>query len=810
MIAHPVLPEQVSRVLDAVADGAAPRFGIVAPGGYGKTTVLREVVRACEDAGITATTVDDAHLLPDAELLALRARVERGDGAVVVAYRPWPRSRALSALAESLGRVRPALALEPFTREQVRAVLPAPARAHADFVHRQTGGVPRFVLRFTGITAAEVPPDVVASFRADLDWLDVDVQKFLLAAEAGAALRLDLLGGLLGGDVDAVGDVIEAGRATGLLAPDGALLPVARLAVAELSRTDRRIAVRQRLAELQLRSGGPVLELVRPLLGAAGPEAAGAEAAGSGAAGSGATVAVAAGPEMAAAFQAAAAEALPADPALAARLLAAVGTPSAEVAVRRAVACAMAGDLDAALRLADGVISSDPAHRGRAAEVAAIALAHRGQLARATELHRWSPSSTSTAFAVIGEVGTGRLPAEPLPVAPPTMLDGGASLMAQGVLESVTGSATTALSTLVRAAGLLEPAGSAVLLPDSPAALAALVALHGGEPAVAESVLDRAVATSLGGALMAVRHRLLRAWVAMLRGNLARARETLVALRRTGRPLEPRDWVFAIALEVGIARRNSDLATLRRTWEQACEAVLRHPVDLFTFLPLGEFAAAAARMRDQHRLAPHLAEARELLHALGDPPLWGVPLHWSALHAAVTAEETRAAEEHAASLAAVADRSRYAGVMSTAAENWLDVLAGRVDADRVEEAARGLHAVGQWWDAARLAGQAAIRTSDRQAMVRLLDCARLLQGRPAGGTARAKAPEPVVEHDGGKLSDREREVAELVVRGLTYKQVGDRLFISAKTVEHHVARIRQRLGCGSRAELLDQLRQIVG
>lgn len=797
MTARPVLSRQVSQVLDVVAAGSVVRLGIVAPGGYGKTTVLREVERAFEDAGAPATVVDDAHLLPDAELLALRARVERGDESVVVAYRPWPRSRALAALAESLGRSRPSLVLEPLTREQVRAVLPASARGLVDFVHQQTGGVPRFVRRLAGLTAAEVPAEVVASFRADLDWLDPDVQKYLLAAEAGAALRLDLLGGLLGGDADAVGDVIEAGRATGLVSADGTLPPIARTAVAALSRTDRRIAVRQRLAELQLRSGGPVLELVRPLVGLGGS--------GVGAGGQ----AGVAGPELAAAFRAAADEALATDPALAERLLAASGTPSAEVAVRRATAAAMAGDLDAAMRLADQVISSgDAAHRGTAAEVAAIALAHRGQLARGTELHRWSPSSTSAAFAVIGQVGTGRLPAEPLPVAPPTMLDGGASLMAQGVVESVTSSATTALSTLVRAAGLLEPAGKAVLLPDTPAALAALVALHSGEPGVAESVLDRAVATSSGGALMAVRHRLLRGWIAMQRGNLAQARETLVALRKAGRPLEPRDWLFAVALEIGIARRDSDLATLKRTWEQACEAVLRHPVDLFTFLPLGEFATAAARLRDQHRLAPHLLVARDLLRDLGDPSLWAVPLHWSALHAAIIAEETSVAEEHAASLAACRDRSRYAGIVSVAAESWLDVLAGKVDADQVEDASRGLHAVGQWWDAARLAGQAAIRTSDRQAMVRLLDCARLLQGR-ATGVAR-KQPEPVAEADAGKLSDREREVAELVVGGLTYKQVGDRLFISAKTVEHHMARIRQRLGCGSRAELLDQLRQIVG
>ncbi|MEU4800889.1 helix-turn-helix transcriptional regulator [Actinosynnema sp. NPDC023587] len=792
---RPLLSDPAGRVPAeiAAAPDAVLRLGVLAPGGYGKTTVLREVERAYREAGVAATIVDDAHLLGDAELGSLRALVERGDARVVVAYRPWPRSRALAALAEALGRVRPPLMPAAFTREQVRAVLPAAGRGLADFVHRQTGGVPRFVARLAGVTTAEVPAEVIASFRADLDWLEPAVQKFLLAAEAGAALRLDLLGALLDKDSDAVGEVIEAGRATGLLAPDGTLLPIARTAVAALSRTDRRIAVRQRLAELEMRSGGPVLHLVRPLLGTG-----------------------VGGPAAAEAFQAAAREALPTDPALSARLLAAVGTPDDEVAVRQAAASALSGDLDAALRLADRVLSAgDRAHRGAAAEVAAIALAHRGQLARSTELHRWSPSATSTAFAVVGQVGTGRVPAGPLPVAPPTLLDGGASLMAHGVLESIGDTPTTALSTLVRAVGLLEPAGRAVLLPDTPAALAGLVALHSGELAVAESVLDRALATSLGGTLMTVRHGLLRAWIAMVRGNLVQARETLISLRRAGRPLEPRDWIFAVALEVGVARRTSDLATLKRTWEQACEAVLRHPVDLYTFLPLGEFAAAAARLRDQHRLTPHLGAARDLVRRLGDPPLWAVPLHWSLLHAAIIAEETSAAEEHAAALAACAPSGRYSALVSTAAESWLDVLAGKVDADRVESAARGLHAVGQWWDAARLAGQAAIRTSDRQAMVRLLDCARLLQGRPAGATRKPAEPaaEPVETGrlgDAGKLSDRERQVAELVIGGSTYRQVGDRLFISAKTVEHHVARIRQRLGCTSRAELLDQLRQILG
>lgn len=59
------------------------------------------------------------------------------------------------------------------------------------------------------------------------------------------------------------------------------------------------------------------------------------------------------------------------------------------------------------------------------------------------------------------------------------------------------------------------------------------------------------------------------------------------------------------------------------------------------------------------------------------------------------------------------------------------------------------------------------------------------------------------------LSERELEVGQLILAGLTHKQVGERLFISAKTVEHHMARIRQRLGVGTRNELFDQLRSVI-
>jgi DNA-binding CsgD family transcriptional regulator len=58
----------------------------------------------------------------------------------------------------------------------------------------------------------------------------------------------------------------------------------------------------------------------------------------------------------------------------------------------------------------------------------------------------------------------------------------------------------------------------------------------------------------------------------------------------------------------------------------------------------------------------------------------------------------------------------------------------------------------------------------------------------------------------GGLSGREREVGALVVDGLTHKEIGARLYISPKTVEQHVARLRQKLAASNRATLVAALR----
>lgn len=52
------------------------------------------------------------------------------------------------------------------------------------------------------------------------------------------------------------------------------------------------------------------------------------------------------------------------------------------------------------------------------------------------------------------------------------------------------------------------------------------------------------------------------------------------------------------------------------------------------------------------------------------------------------------------------------------------------------------------------------------------------------------------------LSEREREVLQHVGRGYAYKEIGERLFISPRTVENHVRNILDKLHLNRRQELI--------
>jgi DNA-binding NarL/FixJ family response regulator len=58
-----------------------------------------------------------------------------------------------------------------------------------------------------------------------------------------------------------------------------------------------------------------------------------------------------------------------------------------------------------------------------------------------------------------------------------------------------------------------------------------------------------------------------------------------------------------------------------------------------------------------------------------------------------------------------------------------------------------------------------------------------------------------VDPELGSLTERERQVLQLIARGYTYREVGEELFISVKTVETHVSSVLRKLQLANRNEL---------
>ena len=74
-------------------------------------------------------------------------------------------------------------------------------------------------------------------------------------------------------------------------------------------------------------------------------------------------------------------------------------------------------------------------------------------------------------------------------------------------------------------------------------------------------------------------------------------------------------------------------------------------------------------------------------------------------------------------------------------------------------------------------------------------------GRPPSTVTRGVVgPEPVARADTFGLSRREREVLSLIAEGRTNREIGERLFISQKTVGVHVGNILAKLRVSGRVE----------
>ena len=69
------------------------------------------------------------------------------------------------------------------------------------------------------------------------------------------------------------------------------------------------------------------------------------------------------------------------------------------------------------------------------------------------------------------------------------------------------------------------------------------------------------------------------------------------------------------------------------------------------------------------------------------------------------------------------------------------------------------------------------------------------------------APPARLGGPGGDLSDRELEVLKMMALGLTNTEIGQRLFVSVRTVETHRSHIHQKLNVRNRAELVRRAKE---
>jgi DNA-binding CsgD family transcriptional regulator len=792
------VPPPAREAIRALANAATVPAKVLVTGGIGsgKSTVLAAARDALRRAGLTVLArppreddppdavlvVDDAQFLTDTELHRLAERAADPSATLVVAAELHEQRAELRALTVAIERDRPRIPLGP-----------VPVAEH---LLDRTAGLP-FLVR--AVSDGAQSPAQAAKFALieRLRRLDEPALDALLIMSLTHELGTADVAAALGISTAEARGLVDRARASGLTEPShsAAFLQSVHDAVAQIVGNAHHHDVETSLlrSQLDMSSVSPELALRLSEHGLRDDRLAGTLA------------------RQAAEVRG--------ESARAARLYrAAVNAGATGLTSRLADALALTGDCAGAAALADDLLGSpDSSERAAAVRIAASVAVHDGNTGQAAELFGWlgpHPDAVVGAAASIvlvstGDVASARDALRLKDAGPPTTAARATRSLAEGLLLTLDQPYPDAMAKLGQAIAAEQSIAQAI--PDSPAALVTLAAIHGGDPVRARSVIGRAVRAG-ADTLFERRHLLLSGWIKMQDGQLTSASADVAA---AGAELHRRDALWAAALQTAIARRNGDPGSLQKHWYAAMEVLADCSVDLFALLPLGELWVAAARMRQVDQLRHSLRQAFGLLESLSNPTLWSVPLHWAGVHAGILANSPEAVAPHGQALSGAVD-SALARALSGAGRTWLRVLADQVDADEVTAAARALSRVGLTSDATRLAGQAALQTPEGRVSGAMLQLARDLKLSTGAvetlsettdaepSTGRPAAPSRPTT--GSQLSDREREVAELLLLGLPYRDIGSQLFISAKTVEHHVARIRRRLGAGSRSEMLSMLR----
>lgn len=227
---------------------------------------------------------------------------------------------------------------------------------------------------------------------------------------------------------------------------------------------------------------------------------------------------------------------------------------------------------------------------------------------------------------------------------------------------------------------------------------------------------------------------------------------------------------------------------------------------------LGALGVTELSAGDPRAALTYLREAAERYDAMG----WGEPslvqFFGDLVEALVAAGERDEAEAMLERFAADAARTRGAWGQAVA-ERCRGLLAA--DDDEAEahfERALGFHdRTPQPFERARtelLLGERRRRSGGREPLRRALEVFQQLGARPWADRARRElasvgggVEKPVAAPKTAELTGQEWRIALLVAQGMTNREAGAALFLSPKTIEHHLSGIYKKLGVRSRTQL---------